>query len=412
MPTRTAAAVAAALALLSVAGCGEGAKEVASSSPSAAYEAWPVREGTGGDRVVRALLDGDDAPYVATTAATADELAGETGLDDLQNVLRRLALGDNAVDAADGSVPGRLIVWGEVEAEHGGRRFAARIDDAGEVTAFVATAADFEQLGGPAVLGGPTPAEARSRPEFARTDVPPPRYVKLNDGGYGVPGWHRKTPDAGEPQVTNLQVADPDDPLSPRRYGGSYPIEAHPDTRAAALAALAQGGIEEAELPLVAEAAEFGPMFGIGMHLGVGRGAYRGADRSLAVSVEVSKDRARTIVNVLDAPPEVMAAWGPTTAAALMTGYVDDPGVIDPAARARLLAAPLERQSLVAARLANLGGQALLNQYMGLLMNQQMSTLNTMRQFNANLMTETQAVVGGMDVSYDGLGNAQLSEKP
>ena len=383
----------------------------------AAYLGWT--RGDEEDRAVYRLRDGDDAPYVVTTAATPDELGGDAAVDDLQTVLVRLWLEMNTVDGMDDS-GGRTVIWGDVDAEHGERRFAASIDDAGNVAAFVALPEEFDRFGGPAMLGGSVadakqaPADMRPLPPIPETDVPPPLHVKLDNGTYGPPGWTTVAEaDQGEPKVTNLHVADPDDPLSPRRYGGSYPIDRFADVNAAARAALAQGGVEDVELPLLVAAREFPQMFGIGMHVGLGRGTFRGEERAVAATVEVQPEKKIVIVSVLDAPPDVMAAWNPVASAALMTGYIKDPAVLDDATRARLLTAGFEEQSAVAARLTDLGGQALLNEYMGVLVAQQMSTLNTMRQMNDNIATQTQAILtDGLTVEYDGLGNATLAPEP
>ena len=415
-PTLLAACLAVTLA--SAAGCddADAAGPATMEAPAAppAYLAWPASTDEE-DRVVYAHAPGEEAAYVVTTAAKPDELGGDAPIDDLQTVLQRLWLEMNVVEGVSES-GGRTVIWGEVDAEHGERRFAAAIDVDHKVTAFVAMPEEFEQLGGPALVGGDlarakeAPAEMRPLPELPETDVPPPLHVKLDNGTYGPPGWTTVAEaDQQEPKVTNLHVADPNDPLSPRQYHGSYKIDQFPDVNAAARAAVTQGGITDVELPLLVAAENFPKMFGIGMHVGVGRGTFRGRPRAIAATVEVNREKQIVIASVLDAPPEVMAAWNPTAAAALMTGYIKDPSVLDDATRARLLAASLQEQSAVAAKLTDLGGQMLLNEYAGMAMMQQQSTLNTMRQMNANIATQTQAIVtDGLGVGYDGLGNATL----
>ena len=250
------------------------------------------------------------------------------------------------------------------------------------------------------------------------TDVPPPLNVRTEGGEYGTPGWQAVEPGVGFPDpavIGGVRVADPADPRSPRRYTRVFPAGTFDQTDAAtvpavaAVAALRAGGMSAVDLPIMVECPSFPELFGVRMHYGLGR-ARRGWDgRAVAVSLEASRSGAR-IATVLDAPPEVMDAWNGATAAALMSGYLTDPAAIAPEVHARLIAAPLAEQSAVAARLGDLGGRVLIRQYLGLLMAQHQSTLDTMRQFNADLMVETQAITSdGLGVTRDGLGNAVLT---
>ena len=105
----------------------------------------------------------EEAPRVQTVLVKD---SGESGdpYEDLQDALLMFWLEMNEIEAVDVSKPDRLVVWGDVDAEHGERRFAAVLEpspDGPLVTAFVAMPEDFEAMGGPAFLGG-NPEAAQS----------------------------------------------------------------------------------------------------------------------------------------------------------------------------------------------------------------------------------------------------------
>ena len=126
---------------------------------------WPV-ERNDGDQGVTYATEPDD-PDAARAMVLDVPAPGEDPEADLQDALAVLWLEMNEVEGQS-EEDGRLVIWGDVDAEHGERRFAAAIEPTGEgarVTALVALPDDFERLGGAGALGVDEAAQMAAAPE-------------------------------------------------------------------------------------------------------------------------------------------------------------------------------------------------------------------------------------------------------
>ena len=390
------------------------------------WAGWPMEEDPAGYGATYSEAPGDEeAPLVRVLDVPAP---GEDAEAALQDALATLWLEMNEVEGR-AEADGRLVIWGDVDAEHGERRFAAAIEPAGEggrVTALVALPEDFERLGGPAALGAgeetrtaegvaespeaetPTAdagtegeavadAEPASGAE-ALDDLPRPLFAEV-DGETVVPGW-TKTP-AGN------YVGDPDRPELVRFFGMDFDpgeVETPLDAMIGAMASMDMEG-PEAEEPL--EVPVFRELFDERMWLGLGTARSGGSDQVVAVEViQPGGEDAGYKTRVVHAPPELFGRWGGVAAVLEALGWLDE-GMLDAEAHASIGAAGLEEQREIFARAAEVRLQGLLQELIATMVGQHMSTLGTMQQMNSNLQAETSCIAAGnCSIEYDGLGNA------
>ena len=385
------------------------------------WTAWPVETEDPDGGVTRAEAPGDEASPRVTVLSGVPVPDGDAETA-LQDALAAMWLDMNEVEGREEG-EGRLVIWGDVEAEQGERRFAAAIEgegDAARVTAFVATAEDFDAMGGAGLLGAAGTATAGApkaaaegeasetaavepraemgaqRPAAPPGGVPAPVVVDV-DGASDIPGWT---------QTDEAWIGDPENPELIRFYGVRFDpgeVETPLDAMVGTMEFKEMTDIEAVEPTAIPT---YQTMIGEPLWLGIGTARAGGSDQVVSVEIlyDAEEDRFRT--RAVQAPPEVFAGWGGASAILSSFGTIE-PGFFDPETMAGFGEQDLDQQRQFLAQATESRWQGLMQQSLGTLMMQQQSTLGTMRQMNDNLAAETTCIVAGnCTMGYDGLGDA------
>ena len=392
--------------------------------------------------------------------------SGESGdpYEDLQDALLMFWLEMNEIEAVDVSQPNRLVVWGDVEAEHGERRFAAVLGpspDGPLVTAFVAMPEDFDAMGGPAFLGGNPEAaqslesalssgaaalqpnaygtgeasetsadetseasadEASAEPADDAPAVaepsdnagassegaaaaPIPVAATREDGTAYLIGWEKD----GQKGYTPW----PGDPASPRVQYRTFEVGEVSTPEEAAERAIEAIGLSEAEYTAPRLIPSHVQIAGSEGYVVLGTGRAGGEPQSFALLIKREVEDGHFYTELLHAPPAIYESWGGIMAPLTTFGILLDDlrGAFTDDLLQQLQEASLEEQSEVFVQVTELNINYLLQEMMATWMMQQQSTLGTMQQMNANIATETSCILTpGCQIEYDGNGDAQMTQ--
>ena len=405
----------------------------------------------------------EEAPRVQTVLVKD---SGESGdpYEDLQDALLMFWLEMNEVEAVDVSKPDRLVVWGDVDAEYGERRFAAVLEpspDGPLVTAFVAMPEDFEAMGGPAFLGGDPEAaqslesalssgaaalqpnaygtgeasetsadetseasadEASAEPADDAPAVaepsdnagassegaaaaPIPVAATREDGTAYLIGWEKD----GQKGYTPW----PGDPASPRVQYRTFEVGEVSTPEEAAERAIKAIGLSEAEYTAPRLIPSHVQIAGSEGYVVLGTGRAGGEPQSFALLIKREVEDGHFYTELLHAPPAIYESWGGIMAPLTTFGILLDDlrGALGPELQQQILEAPLDEQSEVFVQVTELNINYLLQEMIATWMMQQQSTLGTMQQMNANIATETSCILTpGCQIEYDGNGDAQMTQ--
>ena len=405
----------------------------------------------------------EEAPRVQTVLVKD---SGESGdpYEDLQDALLMFWLEMNEIEAVDVSQPDRLVVWGDVEAEHGERRFAAVLEpspDGPLVTAFVAMPEDFEAMGGPAFIGGdpeaaqslesalssgasslqpsafgtgemgadetseastgeasetsaepaddaPAVAEPSGNADASPNStavVPIPIATEKEDGTFYLPGWEKDGQNGYTPR--------PGDATAPRVQYRTFEVGEVSTPEEAAERAIAAIGLSEAEYTAPRLIPSHVQIAGSEGYVVLGTGRAGGEPQSFALLVKREVEDGHFYTELLHAPPAIYGSWGGIMAPLTTFGILIDEvrGAFDDDLLQQLQEASLEEQSEVFVQVTELSIAYLMQEAIATLMMQQQSTLGTMQQMNANIATETSCILTpGCQIEYDGNGDAQMSQ--
>ena len=416
-----------------------------------------------GDATYSPDLADEEAPLIRTVLTKDSGQSGDP-YTDLQDALLMLWLEMNEIEAVDVSQPDRLVVWGDVDAEHGERRFAAVLEpspDGPLVTAFVATEEDFEAMGGPAFIGGnpdaaqslesalssgaaalqpnaygtgeasetsadetsetsadeasaepaddaPTVAEpsdnAGASSEGAAA-APIPVAATREDGTAYLIGWEKD----GQKGYTPW----PGDPASPRVQYWTFEVGEVSTPEEAAERAIEAIGLSEAEYTAPRLIPSHVQIAGSEGYVVLGTGRAGGEPQSFALLIKREVEDGHFYTELLHAPPAIYESWGGIMAPLTTFGILLDDlrGALGPELQQQILEAPLDEQSEVFVQVTELNINYLLQEMIATWMMQQQSTLGTMQQMNANIATETSCILTpGCQIEYDGNGDAQMNQ--
>ena len=408
-------------------------------------------------------LSDEEAPLIKTILTKDSGQFGDP-YEDLQEALLVLWLEMNEIEAVDVSQPDRLVVWGNVDAEHGERRFAAVLEpspDGPLVTAFVATAEDFEAMGGPAFIGGDPEAaqslesalssgtaalqpnaygtgeasetsadetseasadEASAEPADDAPAVaepsdnagassegaaaaPIPVAVTREDGTSYLIGWEKD----GQKGYTPW----PGDPASPRVQYWTFEVGEVSTPEEAAEGAIEAIGLSEAEYTAPRLIPSHVQIAGSEGYVVLGTGRAGGEPQSFALLIKREVEDGHFYTELLHAPPAIYESWGGIMAPLTTFGILLDDlrGALGPELQQQILEAPLDEQSEVFVQVTELNINYLLQEMMATWMMQQQSTLGTMQQMNSNIATETACILtAGCQIEYDYNGDAQMTQ--
>ena len=423
-----------------------------------------------GDATYSPDLADEEAPLIRTVH-TAD--SGQSGdpYTDLQDALLMLWLEMNEVEAVDVSQPDRLVVWGDVDAEYGERRFAAALEpspDGPLVIAFVATAEDFEAMGGPAFIGGnpeaaqslesaqasgaavlqpgafetgeaseastdetsadeasdaneaseeeaddaPAAAEAQepTTPAFSTTadaSIPVPvRTMKEDGSAYYFPGWEW-VDDEG------AYLARPGDAASPRVQFRNHEVGELASPEEAAADAVEAVGLTEATLTDPHHIPSYVQFEGDEGYVVLGTARAGGETQSFAVLILKDGEDGHFSTRLLHAPTALYESWGGILAPLATFGILIDElrAAFDDDLIQQLQEASLDEQSEVFVQATEFSIAYVVQQSIATMMMQQQSTLGMMQQMNSNLSTETSCILTpGCQIEYDYNGDAQMTQ--
>ncbi len=421
-------------------GCGDGR---AQSPPL--WAEWEVERDDRYDEATYSPdLSDETAPRVRTVPIEKSGHSGDPH-EDLQSALAVLWLDMNEVEAVDVSQEDRLVVWGDAETEHGERRFAAALtpsEDGPVVTAFVATAEDFEAMGGPGFLGGnaakgqplasaqasgaavlqpgafeagagqpedaPAVTEASAPPAGALADapsVPLPIAAKREDGTGYIPG---RPKDAGRGYTPR-----PGDATAPRLQYWTFEVGEVSSPAEAATQAIKEIGLKKATHTAPHQIPSHVQIAGDEGYVVIGAGEAGGQKHDFALLIKKDGEDGHFHTSLLHAPPATYESWdgvlGSLDTFGLMHSDVRD--AFDAKLRRQIREASPEEQSKIFVQVAELSIKVLTQQMIAAMMMQHQSTMDMMQQMNSNIATETSCILtSGCQIEYDGSGNAQMGQ--
>ena len=412
--------------LLFTVGCGNG------QAQNPPWADWQVeRDDHNGDATYSPDLSDEEAPRIRTVLTKDSGQSGDP-YEDLQAALALLWLDMNEVEAVDVSQDDRLVVWGDVETEHGARRFAAALAPSADgpmVTSFVATEADFEEMGGPGFVGG-DPAEgqpldralasgaaalqpgameqeskqASAKQPDADASVPVPDVETKEDGTTYIPGWEKD----GEKGFTPW----PDDAASPRLQFTVFEVDEVSSPKEAAAEAIKEIGLKRAKYEAPQQIPSYAQLDGYEGYVTFGTGRAGGEKQRFALLISKSGEDGHFVTRLLHAPTETYASWDGVMAPLTTFILVDDlRGAFgDPKLRQQMREASPEEEAEIFVQVAELNISYIMQYAMMSMMQSQQAALNMMQQMNNNIATETSCILtSGCQIEYDGLGNAQMA---